>query len=69
MTLPKYKNLDAFVNLEAIEKEIFIFQKNLFDLRMKRSVNQKIKSHLFTHYKRQIAQLQFKKFSLSKIKK
>jgi ribosomal protein L29 len=69
MTLPKYKDLNTFVNLEEIEKEIFIFQKNLFDLRMKRSVNQKIKVHLFSHYKRRIAQLNFKKFSLSTIKK
>jgi ribosomal protein L29 len=66
MTLPKYKDLNTLINLEEIEKEILIFQKNLFDLRMKKSVNQKIKIHLFSHYKRRIAQLNFKKFSLSK---
>jgi ribosomal protein L29 len=44
-------------------------QKNLFDLRMKRSTNQNVKSHLFTHYKRRIAQLNFKKYSLEKEKK
>jgi ribosomal protein L29 len=66
MALPKFKELDVLKNVSEIEQEIFLLQKNLFDLRMKRSTNQKIKSHLFTHYKRRIAQLNFKKASLSK---
>jgi ribosomal protein L29 len=70
MTLPKYKELNLLETVDEIDQEIFLFQKNLFDLRMKRSSNQKISSHLFTHYKRRIAQLHFKKqFILSKTKK
>lgn len=71
MSLPKYKELNTLKNLEEVEQEIFLFQKNLFDLRMKQSSNQKISSHLFSHYKRRIAQLQTKKqfFVLSQTKK
>lgn len=66
MSLPKYKELSVLKTLDEIDQEIFLLQKNLFDLRMKRSTNQNIKSHLFTHYKRRIAQLNFKKSSASK---
>jgi large subunit ribosomal protein L29 len=60
MTLPKYKELESIGNLKDIEQEIFILQKSLFDLRMKRSTNQTTKPHLFKHAKRRIAQLKFK---------
>jgi ribosomal protein L29 len=68
MNLPKYKELDILKNLTEIDQEIFLIQKNLFDLRMKRAANQKVKFHLFTHYKRRIAQLNFKKTLLEKEK-
>ena len=64
MTLPKYKDLDVLKTVPEIDQEIFLLQKNLFDLRMKKSTNQKVKTHLFTHYKRRIAQLNFKKNSI-----
>jgi ribosomal protein L29 len=66
MSLPKFKDLNVLKTFEEMEQEIFLLQKNLFDLRMKRSTNQSIKSHLFTHYKRRIAQLNFKKSLVSK---
>jgi ribosomal protein L29 len=69
MALPKYKELDLLKNEIEIDEEIFLLQKNLFDLRMKRSANQKIQFHLFKNYKRRIAQLNFKKTSLIKISK
>jgi len=66
MTLPKYKDLESIVSENDIEQEIFILQKSLFDLRIKRSTNQATKPHLFKHAKRRIAQLQFKKSLISK---
>jgi ribosomal protein L29 len=69
MSLPKYKELNSLVNTIDIDQEIFILQKNLFDLRIKKSRNQATKPHLFIHTKRRIAQLKFKKFSLLKVKK
>ena len=68
MTLPKYKELDNLMTLVDIEKEIFLFTKNLFDLRMKKSTNQAVKPHLFVHTKRRLAQLKFKKMSFLKEK-
>jgi ribosomal protein L29 len=68
MALPKYKELDNLTTLVDIEKEIFLFTKNLFDLRMKKSTNQSVKPHLFVHTKRRLAQLKFKKLSLLKEK-
>jgi ribosomal protein L29 len=65
MSLPKYKDLNVLKTMVEMDQEIFLLQKNLFDLRMKRSTNQNVKSHLFTHYKRRIAQLNFKKSSVS----
>lgn len=65
MGLPKFQDLKILKTENEINQEIFLVQKNLFDLRMKRSTNQNIKSHLFVHYKRRIAQLQFKKYLLN----
>jgi ribosomal protein L29 len=67
MSLPKYKDLNSLTNVVDIEKEIFLLQKSLFDLKIKRSTSQTIKPHLFTHAKRRLAQLKFKKFSLLKV--
>jgi len=68
MTLPKYKDFNNLVNISDIDKEIFLLQKNLFDLRIKRSTNQTNKPHIFTHTKRRIAQLKYKKSLLTKLK-
>jgi ribosomal protein L29 len=67
MSLPKYKELDKLNTIVEIDQEIFIQQKNLFDLRLKRSTSQTVKPHLFGHTKRRIAQLKFKKAVLLKI--
>jgi ribosomal protein L29 len=61
MSLPKYKELDKLNTIVDIDQEIFIQQKNLFDLRLKRSTSQGVKPHLFGHTKRRIAQLKFRK--------
>lgn len=66
MAIPKYKELENITTLVDLEKEIFLFTKNLFDLRMKKSTNQSVKPHLFVHTKRRLAQLKFKKLSLLK---
>ncbi len=66
MSFPKYKEVSSFDNILDIDKEIFLLQKNLFDLRLKKSTSQSIKPHLFKHTKRRIAQLNLKKSSLSK---
>jgi ribosomal protein L29 len=66
MTLPKYKEINLINSVSDIDQEIFLLQRNLFDLRIKRATNQNIKAHLFTHAKRRIAQLQFKKSILLK---
>jgi large subunit ribosomal protein L29 len=64
MSLPKYKDLNGLTTVSDIEQEIFNLQKNLFDLRIKKTTNQGNKPHLFVHTKRRIAQLKFKKSSL-----
>jgi large subunit ribosomal protein L29 len=66
MSFPKYKEVNSFDNILDIDKEIFLLQKNLFDLRLKRSTSQSIQPHLFKHTQHRIAQLNFKKSSLSK---
>lgn len=60
MTLPKYKELDIFSKISDIDQEIFLQQKNLFDLKLKNRI-QKTQCHLYSHTKRRIAQLKFKK--------
>lgn len=66
MSFPKYKEVSSFDTILDIDKEIFLLQKNLFDLRLKKSTSQSIKPHLFKHTKRRIAQLNLKKSTLSK---
>jgi large subunit ribosomal protein L29 len=68
MTLPKYSDLTNLTTIIDIDQEIFLIQKNLFDLRIKKATNQSIKAHLFKHAKRRIAQLKFKKLILIKNK-
>jgi ribosomal protein L29 len=67
MSLPKYKELEKLTTVVDLDQEIFILQKNLFDLRIKRSTSQSVKPHLFGHAKRRIAQLKFKKSLLLKV--
>ena len=69
MSLPKYKELERISKLTDINQEIFIIQKDLFDLRLKRSTSQAIKPHLFKYAKRRLSQLKFKKSVLLKLKK
>jgi ribosomal protein L29 len=66
MNSPKFKELKNFNSYFEIDQEIYLIQKNFFDLRIKRATNQNIKNHLFSRYKRQIAQLNLKKKNLSK---
>lgn len=68
MSLPKYKDLTNVTTIVDIDKEIFILQKDLFDLRIKKSTNQSIKPHLFAHAKRRLVHLKFKKSLLLKSK-
>lgn len=69
MSLPKYKDLNLLSTISDIDQEIFLLQKNLFDLRIKRSTNQANKPHMFLHTKRRIAQLKFKKSLIISSKK
>jgi ribosomal protein L29 len=66
MSLPSYTEIQETKTLEEIEKEIFLLQKSLFELRFKRSNRKEIKSHLFVHAKRRIAQFQYKKAQIQK---
>jgi|MDTE01.2.fsa_nt_gb large subunit ribosomal protein L29 len=66
MSLPKYKEIENVTTLNDLDQEIFVIQKDLFDLRLKRSTSQAIKPHLFKHAKRRLAQLKFKRSVLVK---
>lgn len=66
MSLSKYKDIIPLTSLVEIENEIFILQKDLFNLRIKRSTSQTVKPHSFLHTKRRIAQLKFRRSSLLK---
>lgn len=68
MALSRYSDLSTLKTIDEIEEEIFLLQKNLFDLKLKRATNQSVKSHLFKQTKRRIAQLKFKKASILKEK-
>jgi len=65
MSLPKYKELNLITTKVEIEKEIFVLEKNLFELKIKRATSQSVKPHLFVHAKRRLAQLKFKKSCLN----
>jgi ribosomal protein L29 len=60
MSLPKYKELVNLTTLDEIEKELFLLQKNLFNLRIQKLTSQSVKNHLFSHTKRRISQLKFR---------
>jgi ribosomal protein L29 len=69
MTLPKFKELEFFSTISDIDQEIFLQKKNLFELKIQKKTNKQIKTHLFSHIKRRIAQLNLKKTdSLSQTK-
>jgi ribosomal protein L29 len=61
MSISKYNEFSNLTEIPQINDEIFLLKKYLFELRLKRFSNQNIKSHLFKHAKRKIAQLNFKK--------
>ena len=61
MEFLNYKDLANEKNIEVLT-----FQKNLFDLRLKKVKNEPIKTHLFKKFKAKIAQLQFHKYLLLK---
>jgi ribosomal protein L29 len=61
MGLPKYKDLDALNQIEEINKEIFLLQQTLFDLKLNTIAKKNTKIHLFKHTKRRITQLKYKK--------
>lgn len=61
MSFPKYKELNSLLTNDEIDKELFLLQKSLFDLRMKKLSSQVEKPHVFIHLKRRIAQLKMKK--------
>jgi len=67
MSLPKYKDLENLNTIEELDNEIFLLQKNLFDLRIKKSTSQSVKPHLFAHAKRRLVHLKFKKSCLLKV--
>jgi len=64
MSLPKYKDIKG--TIEEIDQEIFILQKSLFDLKIKKSTKQDVKAHLFIHIRRRLAQFEFKKGQIKK---
>jgi ribosomal protein L29 len=68
MSFPKYKDIEKLDLIEDINKEIFILQKNLFDLKIKKSTSQTVKPHLFSHAKRRLVHLKYKKSLLLKSK-
>lgn len=62
MGFPKYADLSNFSTLSDIEDELFLQQKNLFELKVKKTIENKNKqNHLYVYFKRRIAHLQFKK--------
>ena len=70
MAFPSYKETDRFSDLIEIDKEIWVLQKSLFDLRLKKmTAGTSTKPHLFIQVKRRISQLQFKKSLLKKLQK
>jgi len=66
MTFTKYSELLKLTTINEINEELFLLNKNLLELRIKRAINQTVKPHLFKHLKRRIAQLQFRKSTLIK---
>ena len=66
MSLPKYKEIENVTTLNDLDQEIFVIQKDLFDLRLKVKTSQATKPHLFKHAKRRLSQLKFKKSVLLK---
>lgn len=66
MSLSRYKDIEALKTNDEIEEEIFLLQKNLFDLKLKRATNQGVKPHLFKQTKGRIAQLKYKQSCLLK---
>nr|YP_009511715.1 ribosomal protein L29 [Melanthalia intermedia]AXI97592.1 ribosomal protein L29 [Melanthalia intermedia] len=56
MSLSETKN-DQNFSKEQIKQEILELKKEIFQLKLKKAVREKIKTHLFKYKKRKIAQL------------
>jgi ribosomal protein L29 len=67
MTFPKYKDLETLKSISDINNEILRQQKILFTLRTTLSTSNGLKTHMFLHLKRKIAQLKFKKATIKEI--
>jgi len=65
MSLSKYKDLSQLSTFSEVQDEIFVVQKKIFDLKIKKGKKKNIQSHLFKHLKRRIAQLKYKQFCLN----
>lgn len=66
--LPKFKDLASFTTIDAIDSEIFDFQKRLFELKISFKTKNKSgnwvnssKPHLFIFLKRKLAHLKYKR--------
>lgn len=57
MVFLKYNTLTC---LPTTKELVYKLEKELFILRVQKSTNKKIKTHQFSHLKRQIAQIKFK---------
>jgi len=64
MKLSKFKDLDIITTLGDLDEELFLQEKALFDLAMRKRLKQSIKPHFFLQAKRRITQLKFKKSQL-----
>ncbi len=64
MKLSKFKDLDIITTLEDLDEELFLQEKALFDLAMRKKLKQSIKPHFFVQAKRRISQLKLKKSHL-----
>jgi hypothetical protein len=68
--LPKFKDLASFTTIDAIDSEIFSFQKRLFELKISFKTKTKNKNanlvnyskpHLFIFIKRKLTHLKYKR--------
>lgn len=60
MAFLKYKTLLGTFTTEAANNILHQIRKDAFCLRIQKSIKKKIKPHLFSQLKRQIAQINFK---------
>nr|YP_009774039.1 50S ribosomal protein L29 [Caulacanthus okamurae]QIZ74656.1 50S ribosomal protein L29 [Caulacanthus okamurae] len=56
MTLRKIKSIQE-LNIQEIDKNIIQTQREILELKIKKSTRQSIKNHTFKHKRRELAQL------------